>query len=217
MARRLSEFPGDHRVGKAKYPWDEWTDGSVWEIRRGDDYDVATENMRVNLHMKADALSRKVRTSKVRLNDGEGLVFQFLASEDEEAVLMAAQQDPDATGAAIELLYADLSDIYERAREEVTIPRADGRRQKYAAIRYKQQIDRGYVANELVPTAARIVRRRTTGYGHLEDARRPDLMVESLILDAAKPYHGFFSPTTVETARQRMAAYYERFPDPEGT
>ena len=29
-------------------------DGSPWEIQRGEDYDVATENMRVNLHMRAD-------------------------------------------------------------------------------------------------------------------------------------------------------------------
>jgi hypothetical protein len=100
---------------------------------------------------------------------------------------------------------------------EVTIPRADGRRQKYGPIRYKRQVDRGYAANELVPTVARIVRRRTTGYGHLEDARRPDLVVDNLVLHAAKPHHGFFSPTTVETARQRVAEYYEHYPDPEGT
>jgi len=88
------------------------------------------------------------------------------------------EQDLEATREALELLYADATEIYERAREEVTIERADGTRQRYAAVRYKQQIDRGYACNELVPTLARIVRRRTTGFGHLEGARRPDLMVE---------------------------------------
>lgn len=42
------------------------------------DYDVATENMRVNLHMKVDSLFRKVRTRKFDDHRGEGLVFQFL-------------------------------------------------------------------------------------------------------------------------------------------
>jgi hypothetical protein len=38
--------------------------------------------MRINLHMKADSLRRKVRTHKVRDQRGEGLIFQFLESED---------------------------------------------------------------------------------------------------------------------------------------
>jgi hypothetical protein len=213
MARRLNEFPESSGGGTSKYPWGEWTDGSVWEIRRGEDYDIATENMRVNLHMKADALTRKVRTSKIKLDDGEGLVFQFLVAEDKEAVRVAAQEDPGGTSAAIDQLYADLLEIYERARQEVTIPRADGTRQKYAANRFKQQIDRAYAAGELVPAVAKIVRRPTTGFGHLEEARRPDLMVETLVIDAGKPYHRFFSATTVETARQRLADYRERHPD----
>jgi hypothetical protein len=57
MAKRLDSFPDG---ASRRYPWTEWTDGGVWEIRRGEDYDAATENMRVNLHMKADALTMKV-------------------------------------------------------------------------------------------------------------------------------------------------------------
>jgi len=143
MARRLDEFPGDRRRPLGKYPWQDWTDGSVWEIQRGDDYAVATENMRVNLHMKADALSTKVRTRKFQRDGDEGLVFQFLPSQEKEAVRMALEHDPEDTRSALELLYAAATEIYERARAEVTIERADGTRQHYAAVRYKQQIDRG--------------------------------------------------------------------------
>jgi hypothetical protein len=153
-----------------------------------------------------------VRTQKFTRDGGEGLVFEFLPSKEKEAVLMAAEQDPIGTRSALELLYADATEIYERAREEVTIERADGTRQRYAAVRYKQQIDRGYANNELVPTLARIVRRRTTGFGHLEDAQRPDLMVETLILDTSKPYHEFFSATTIEVARRRMDDYFGTHP-----
>ena len=80
--------------------------------------------------------------------------------------------------------------IYERARREVNIPRKDGRRQKYAANRYKQQIDRAHADDQLVPVIGRIVSRRTEGFGHLEDAGRDDLMVEMLVLAGASRITG---------------------------
>lgn len=212
MAKRLDEFPDEAPRSNRKYPWSQWTDGSVWEIRRGDDYDVATENMRVNLHMKADALARKVRTRKVSDDAGEGLIFQFLESEDMEAMRMEIERDPAAANAALKELYADATEIYERARAEVMIDRKDGRRQRYAPTRFKQQIDKGHEEGMLVPTVARIVRRPTLGFGHLEAAGRPDLMLETLVLDAEKPYHRLFSPATIEVARQRMRDYESRAP-----
>lgn len=81
MATKLADFDFDvRRVGRPqKYPWQQWTDGSPWSIKRGSDYDVATENMRVNLHSRAAAASMKVRTQ--RDPDGDGLVFQFYRDE----------------------------------------------------------------------------------------------------------------------------------------
>lgn len=205
MAKRLKEFPDDRAPGtQRRYPWSEWTDGSAWEIRRGEDYDVATENMRVNLHLKADALGGKVRTKKISDEDGEGLAFQFLPSEEEELVAMNMNDDPNGTAAALEQLYTDSVEIYERAREEVLIPRKDGGRQKYAAVRFKQQIDKGHEAGTIVPTVARIVRRPTKGFGHLENAGRDDLMLENLVIDEGKPYHRLFSPETIRVSEERM-------------
>lgn len=211
MGRRLDSFPGDQQPRQRRYPWNEWADGGVWEIRKGADYDVDTENMRVNLHMKADALLRKVRTRKLVDEHGERLVFQFLDSDEMEAVKMAAADDPAGARTAMEQLYADALQIYERAREEVTIERKDGTRQRYAANRYKPQIEKGYRENALVPAIARIVRRRTLGFGHLENAGRPDLMVETLVLDETKPYHRFFSSKTIQKARERMKDYEHRY------
>lgn len=210
MAKRLDQFPDEAPQTRRKYPWGEWTDGSVWEIKRGEDYDVATENMRVNLHMKADALARKVRTKKVSDERGEGLVFQFIQSEDEERLAMQTATDPRGTMEAVDQLYADAVEIYDRAREEVTIERKDGRLQKYAANRFKQQIDKGHEEGLLVPTVARIIRRPTLGFGHLEEAERPDLMLETLVLDSDKPYHRLFSPETIRVARERMEDYRAR-------
>jgi hypothetical protein len=209
MARRLKNFPTDDVPSTRRYPWSDWTDGNPWEIRRGEDYDVATENMRVNLHMKADGLAMKVRTKKLRDEQGEGLVFQFFDPdpEAEEAKLKLATIPPDEAQSAMELLHEDTLSIYERARHEVTIPRSDGKRQRYAAVRYRQQIERGWENNELVSTIARIIRRPTLGFGHLKNAGRPDLMLETLVLDTGKPYHRFFTTETIETARRRMQGY----------
>src|SRR3954471_24761344 len=159
MGRRLVEFPDGDAPTPRRYPWPDWTDGSVWEIRRGEDYDASTENMRVNLHMKADALAVKVRTKKVRHDEGEGLVFQFFDPDAEEANQKMTTTPPEAADSAIATLYEDLMNIYERAREEVTIPRSDGTQQKYAAVRYRQQVEKGMQNGELVPTVARIVRK----------------------------------------------------------
>lgn len=209
MARKLNSFPGDSPSGKRRYPWPEWTDGGVWEIRKGEDYDVATENMRVNLHLKATELLRKVRTKKVSdNNNGEGLVFQFTADkEGEEVKKMIATMPAGEADNAMKQLYADAIEIYERARKEVMIPRSDGTEQKYAPVRYKRQIDKGWENDELVPTIAKIVRKETLGFGHLVNAGRYDLLLETLILDESKPYHRFFTAKTIEAARARMHEY----------
>jgi hypothetical protein len=207
MARRLKQFPRNGGPSARRYPWAEWTDGSVWEIRRGEDYDVATENMRVNLHMKAKDLATRVRTTKVHDEQGEGLVFQFSDSDAEEAESKLATTPPEEVESALARLYEDALNIYEQARQQVTIQRSDGTWQKYAPVRYRQQIERAWENGELVPTIARIIRKPTLGFGHLANAGRPDLMLETLVLDTDKPYHRFFTTETVEAARRRMREY----------
>ena len=112
---------------------------------------------------------------------------------------------------AMGVLYKDAMEIYERARREVTIPRSDGRRQAYAAVRYKQQIE-GVKDNKsmLVTVIANIIKKRTSGFDHLAEANRPDLMVENLVLDKTKPYHRFFTQNTRNVAQQRMSEFYGR-------
>ena len=104
-------------------------------------------------------------------------------------------------------LYHDAIGIYEVARREVVIPRSDGGTQKYAAVRYKQAIDKGFEEKVLVTTVSRIVRQPTVGFGHLEAAGRHDLMLENLVIDETKPYHRFFTKTTIETAKERMQKF----------
>jgi hypothetical protein len=80
MAQRVHSF--DNASPVRRYDWTNWTDGSIWEIRRGEDYDVPTENMRVNLHERAKQQGLKVRTQIVRKSPSlEGLRFQFYVPE----------------------------------------------------------------------------------------------------------------------------------------
>lgn len=120
---------------------------------------------------------------------------------------------PEHPRAELERLYEDALEIYERARREVSIPRNDGTHQKYAAVRYKQQIERAYTNNALVPAIASTIKQATVGFGHLEAAGRPDLMLETLVLDKTKPYHRLFDPKTVRVAQRRMAEYAVRHPE----
>jgi hypothetical protein len=92
MARELHKFEWGETSGgpNPKYDWPRWTKGDIWEIRQGEDYDVPTENMRVNLHSKAEQKGLKVRTRKVpqkgdpEYGTWEGLVFQYFDPADEE-------------------------------------------------------------------------------------------------------------------------------------
>lgn len=77
MGRRVERFERDAVEAPRRYPWEQWCDGSIWEIRQGEDYDIPTENMRVNLHDRAKLRVMKVRTEKFRDENGEGLRFCF--------------------------------------------------------------------------------------------------------------------------------------------
>lgn len=78
MAKRVKAFKNsDTDTTPRRYPWVEWMDGSIWEIRQGEDYDVPTENMRVNLHERGKRYAHVVKTEKFTDGKGEGLRFQF--------------------------------------------------------------------------------------------------------------------------------------------
>jgi hypothetical protein len=81
MARRVDRFEKNVQGVPRRYPWEQWCDSSIWEIRQGEDYDVPTENMRVNLHERARQRVMKVRTEKFSDRQGEGLRFCFTAPE----------------------------------------------------------------------------------------------------------------------------------------
>lgn len=104
-------------------------------------------------------------------------------------------------------LYDDLVDLYERTKAEVTIPDKSGGRRPYVATRFKQSIDIGHKDGSIVTKVHGIVRKPTDGFGHLAEAGRSDLMVETLVLDESKLYHRLFSESTKERARSNLDSF----------
>jgi hypothetical protein len=108
------------------------------------------------------------------------------------------------TATALEVLFRDLMQLYEEA-QAVTIVGKDGVARPYRPTRYLNEIRKGHHNNDLVPTVARMMRRKTHGLGILAEAGRQDLMVETrIVLDESKPYHFLFSERTQALARERL-------------
>lgn len=65
------------------YPWTDWTDGGVWEIFHGPDFDVPVESMQSMLHQRAKTMSVdgiRIRVRTRRIGDdahGSGIRLQF--------------------------------------------------------------------------------------------------------------------------------------------
>lgn len=59
--RKNFQFPSSRRM---KYSWDKWLDGQVWELDRGTDYQVGTEQMRRNVYSAAWSRGIRVRTHR---------------------------------------------------------------------------------------------------------------------------------------------------------
>lgn len=74
MARKIEQFP---LAASVRYPWDEYLDGSIWELVRGEDYTAKTQTFLGNARSRAKRLGGTLRTRALRKNDSEVVVIQF--------------------------------------------------------------------------------------------------------------------------------------------
>lgn len=75
MATRLKKYEFNAQsTSRPKYPWGEWSDGSVWKVRAGTDFTCRPLSFTTTLHWHAKKHGMHVRTQRV--NDNE-VVFQF--------------------------------------------------------------------------------------------------------------------------------------------
>lgn len=79
MATILKQFDfKTHSTRTSKYPWDTWTDGSIWEVTQGEDYKSQSQTFRSILHTQATKIGKKVRAN---VSD-DRVVFQFYTPEE---------------------------------------------------------------------------------------------------------------------------------------
>jgi hypothetical protein len=75
VARIIEQFP--EAQAQSVYPWDEWFDGSVWELTPGEDFKGQPATFRASAVAQAGRRGGKVRTRKIRDEQGERLYLQF--------------------------------------------------------------------------------------------------------------------------------------------
>ena len=77
MARTLERFP---EPSNAKYPWEEWLDGRVWELTPGEDFTAKVTTLRSNAQLQAKRRGGRVHVRHLDQGlDAERLVLQFRA------------------------------------------------------------------------------------------------------------------------------------------
>lgn len=75
MARRLEAFPAP---SGARYPWNDWLDGSVWELVRGEDFNSKPSTLRANAQTQAKKRGGHARSKAATTGDGrDAVVIQF--------------------------------------------------------------------------------------------------------------------------------------------
>lgn len=75
MARKLESFPVS---ATSLYPWDEWLDGSPWELVHGEDFTSRSTTLRANAQVQAKKRGGTARTKAVQTTDGrDAVVIQY--------------------------------------------------------------------------------------------------------------------------------------------
>jgi hypothetical protein len=80
VARRVKEFP--EPVRPSKYPWGDWLDGQIWELKSGEDFDGKPTNFRSVALAQARNRGGRVKTHLQKQEDGSARMYlQFIRDE----------------------------------------------------------------------------------------------------------------------------------------
>jgi hypothetical protein len=76
MARRLDSFPS---ATPPRYPWGEWLNGEVWELRQGEDFRAKASTLRANAQLQAKKRGGRVHTRYFQVEGSipERVILQF--------------------------------------------------------------------------------------------------------------------------------------------
>jgi hypothetical protein len=76
VAKVVEDFDWGIPGRPAKYPWDEWLDGRIWVLRRGEDFACDVETIRSGAKKR---LRKKGMTIRTRIHEeGDVLVMQVV-------------------------------------------------------------------------------------------------------------------------------------------
>lgn len=80
MARKLPRFP-DELLSRTtqRYPWDEWLDGDVWELTKGEDYTIKTKSIRTTAQQAAREKGGRAKCAEA--DNGDKLILQFVPAK----------------------------------------------------------------------------------------------------------------------------------------
>jgi hypothetical protein len=91
VARKVKQFP--ELPGRSAYPWDDWLDGSIWELTRGVDFKGTPNTFRSNARVQAVRRGGKIRARILKGADGgEKVYIQYHADEEPRATPEEEQQ-----------------------------------------------------------------------------------------------------------------------------
>lgn len=63
MATKLTNYAFKGKGRPSKYPWSTWGDGSVWEAKRGEDFDISPSNFAQAVYQQAYSRGAKANIS----------------------------------------------------------------------------------------------------------------------------------------------------------
>ena len=70
MAKTVSDLPSPHARGVAKYPWNQWLDGQIWCLRRGEDFAARCTPLYIGQIARSAGLRRGLKvTARVAGDD----------------------------------------------------------------------------------------------------------------------------------------------------
>lgn len=83
----IFDIPRDNKGFEARYPWDQWTNGSLWQATEGEDFTCSLRSFISNLQTVSRKRGLKVHTRRLKSIADEGttiitVAFQFLPKDD---------------------------------------------------------------------------------------------------------------------------------------
>lgn len=97
MAKTISEFPTATR--RSKYDVDQWFNGEIWELLKGEDFHVPIASFRGSMYNQAAKKGFEIQTSAVNSNGRTALILQATPKADPDAPVAKGRPKKEAAAA----------------------------------------------------------------------------------------------------------------------